>query len=301
MISKYHSLLSFLLFFFLLVGCTDSPPQKFGAEIPEFADPEEFIGLHKAQVMILGTFHFANPGLDSYKPQYEVDIFSVERQTEIDELVIRLAEFKPTKVMVEVPRVVGDSILNSRYEQYLTGTFDISTRHNELYQLGFKLAKKTGHSKIYAIDEKVDWYGADLDWENFSFEEYQESLGQNEKVNRYNYQKLFRWQDSLKMTHSLRDHYILINNPKVLKKGHQVYLTNTGLTGAGDNYIGADAVGRWYGRNLRIYSNIYDLTDFNQKERIILIYGSGHVWTLRQMLMDSPDFEYVEISNFLTN
>jgi len=288
-----------LIYSLIFSSCKQRGPDLMAPEIPEFANPEKFIGEHQAQIMILGTFHFANPGLDSYKPQYEVDIFSEKRQAELNEIIDKLLKFKPTKVMLEVSRVANDSLLNDRYSKYLKGVYDLSTRHSETYQLGFRLAEEAGHRYLYAIDEKLDWYGANLDWENFRFEAYQESLGQKEKANRYNYQKFFEWQDSLKMKHSLKDHYILINNPKVLRKGHQIYLTNTGLTGAGDNYIGADAVGRWYGRNMRIYSNIYDLTDFDQKERIVLIYGAGHVWTLRQILMDSPDYEYVELSNFL--
>ena len=92
----------------------------------------------------------------------------------------------------------------------------------------------------------------------------------------------------------------LINNPEDRLKGHQAYLTNNIIEGAGDNYLGADGVARWYRRNLRIFANAYDLTDFDKEERLLLIYGSGHVWQLRQLFKDSPDFEYFEPNDYLT-
>jgi hypothetical protein len=82
-------------------------------------------------------------------------------------------------------------------------------------------------------------------------------------------------------------------------KDHQAYLTEVILEGAGDNYLGADSVGKWYSRNLRIFANAYDLTDFNKEEKLLLIYGSGHVWQLRHFFKDSPDFDYVEPNEYL--
>ena len=67
----------------------------------------------------------------------------------------------------------------------------------------------------------------------------------------------------------------------------------------GDNYLGADGVARWYRRNLRIFANAYDFTNFDKEERLLLIYGSGHVWQLRQLFTDSPDFDYVEANDYL--
>ena len=90
-----------------------------------------------------------------------------------------------------------------------------------------------------------------------------------------------------------------MNNPKNTLKDQQSYLTDVVLTGAGDKYIGADNLARWYQRNLKIFSNIYDLTEFDKEERILLIYGVGHVYQLKQFLTDSPDFEYVEVNEYL--
>ena len=265
------------------------------------SDPTEFIGKHKPKATVLGVFHFNNPGLDDYKPKFSVDIFSSKRQAELTELIKNLAEYNPTKILVEVARKESDSLLNDRYTNYLNGTFDISDKASETYQLGFRLAKRLEHDRIYASDAKGSkWFGADIDWDNYDSEEYQKSLNQYEKTHRYDYEKMYEYHDSLKTVQTLTEHFKHINNPSNRLKDHQGYLTETLLTGAGDLYIGADAVARWYQRNLKIFANTYDIVEFDKEERILLIYGSGHVWQLRQLLTDSPDYEYVEINEYLS-
>ena len=263
-------------------------------------DPKLFIGKHKAKAMVLGVFHFSNPSLDSYKEKYPLNILEENKQKELDTLLSKIAEYKPTKILVEWNRIKADSITNVRYQNFLKNSFDISDKSNEVYQIGFKLAKKLGHSRIYCSDASADWFGVELDWENYDEDAYLKSKGQYDKATRYDYESFYELHDSLKTTHSLTQHLRLINNPEDRLKGHQAYLTNNIIEGAGDNYLGADGVARWYRRNLRIFANAYDLTDFDKEERLLLIYGSGHVWQLRQLFKDSPDFEYFEPNDYLT-
>lgn len=162
------------------------------------SDPMEFIGKHKPKATVLGVFHFNNPGLDDYKPKYGVDIFSSKRQAELANLIENVAEYNPTKILVEVARKESDSLLNHKYTNYLNGTFDISDKADEIYQIGFRLAKKLGHDRIYASDTKGSkWFGADIDWDNYDSEEYQKSLNQYEKTHRYDYEKMYEFHDSL--------------------------------------------------------------------------------------------------------
>ncbi len=286
----------------LIISCkqkTDKESQQL-KKTNSIEDPNLFIGKHKTKAMILGVFHFNNPGLDDYKSKYYIDILSNQRQSEINALIESLAQYEPTKILVEVPRKEADSIINDRYVKFLKGEYSISDKKSETYQLAFRLAKKLGHKKIYASDAKGSkWFGADIDWDNYDSDEYLKSLSQYEKANRYNYEKMYEYGDSLKTELTLMEYFISDNNPEVRLKDHQAYLTETILTGAGDLYIGADAVARWYQRNLKIFANIYDISDFSKKERILLIYGAGHVWQLRQLLTDSPDFEYVEVNEYL--
>lgn len=269
-------------------------------KINPITDPDLFIGKHKAEAAILGVFHFDNPGQDSYKKKYPYEILSEKRQIELNNLVNDLAQYNPTKILIEVARKEADSIYNVRYTKFLNGEFDISNERDERYQIAFRLAKKLGHKKIYAADARATkWFGVDIDWDNYDEDEYLKSLGQYEKTQRYDYDKMYEFKDSLKTTTTLNEHLRFLNNPGNSLKSHQAYLTVNALIGAGDLYIGADGLARWYQRNFKIFANAYDITDFSKKEKILLIYGSGHVWQLRQLLTDSPDFEYIEINNYL--
>ena len=265
----------------------------------QMLEPFTFKGKHQPSVMILGVFHFDYPGLDAYKEQHQLDVLSEERQQEIDDLFKLLKEYRPTKILLEADRIESDSLLNARYNAYLKKEFDISDRRNEIYQLGFKLAEKMNHDRIYCIDAVPGWCGVDLDWDTFDEDAYMDSLGQLDKMNRYDYERFYQWADSIKMHISLTEYFKMLNDPKTIDKSHQPYLTEWLLSGAGDNYLGADSLARWYRRNIRIFSNIYDIADFDSEDRMLLIIGSGHVKLLKQMLTDSPDFNYVEINTYL--
>src|SRR5689334_19059083 len=54
----------------------------------------------QVQVMVLGTYHMNNPGLDAVDAKAD-DVLSPERQKQIQDVVTRLAAFKPDKVMIE--------------------------------------------------------------------------------------------------------------------------------------------------------------------------------------------------------
>ncbi|MGS2738748.1 DUF5694 domain-containing protein [Sinomicrobium sp. M5D2P17] len=262
-------------------------------------EPNEFIGKHKAKAMVLGVFHFSNPNLDSYKRKFDFDILEDKRQKELDVLLDKMVKYKPTKILVESSRVEADSILTDRYQKYVNGNFTIDDKSDEVYQIAFKLAKKLGHTKVYASDASADWFGVELDWDNYNEDAYLKELGQFEKAKRYDYESFYKFYDSLKTTQTLTQHLVSVNNLENRLKDHQAYLTETIIIGAGDNYLGADSVGKWYRRNLRIFANAYDMTDFDREERLLLLYGSGHVWQLRQLFNDSPDFEYVEANKYL--
>jgi hypothetical protein len=273
-------------------------PQK--EELNPIEDPKLFIGKHKTKVMVLGVFHFNNPGLDSYKPKYAFDIFDEKRQEELEILLNKIAAYQPTKILLEWDRIKMDSIANERFQKFLNGTFSIDDKSNEVYQIGFKLAKKLGHKRIYCSDASADWFGVELDWDNYDAASYLKSKGQYEKSTRYDFQSFYELSDSLKTVQSLTEHFAMLNSPENRLKDHQAYLTETILEGAGDNYLGADAVANWYRRNIRVFANAYDITVFDTEERLLLIYGSGHVWQLRQLFMDSPDFEYIEVNEYLS-
>jgi len=294
--------LFYVVTLFLLISCSQKTYETnnktpINRQTNPVSDPNYFIGKHKPKVMILGVFHFKDAGLDSYKRKFSFDILKPKRQLELDNLLEKIAKYKPTKILVEWNRIKMDSMTNSWYKEYLNNETTIEDKSNEVFQIGFKLAKILGHKKVYCSDATASWFGVNLDWDNYDEEAYLKSLGQYEKSIRYDHEAFYNISDSLKTTQTLVEHLFMVNNPKNRLRSHQAYLTENVIRGAGDNYLGADSVARWYRRNLRIFANAYDLTSFDQEERLLLIYGAGHVWQLRQSFKDSPDFDYIEEVN----
>ena len=68
------------------------------------------------QVMVLGTYHFGNPGLDLNNIKAD-DVLEPERQKELQALATALAAYRPTKIMIE--RIVSsDDLLDPKYPSF---------------------------------------------------------------------------------------------------------------------------------------------------------------------------------------
>lgn len=258
----------------------------------------------KAKVMVLGVFHFDDAGLDDYKPRHQVHIHSKNRQREIAEIIHRLSLFSPTKIGLEF-RNTAQSRMDSLFNLYRGGQFDLPA--NEIYQLGFKLAKQAGLEGVDGIDAPGKSYSTISE---LSQDEYEEKaaeytrLGLSEKPNTTIwypiYQELYQFEDSLKMVTPMEEYLIYLNSPERVNTGHGQYLVDSFKFGIGrdDDYFGADMKTRWYNRNLRILQNIYRLIE-SPDDRVLIIIGSGHLPILKHAIQRSPELEWVEVSSYL--
>lgn len=100
----------------------------------------------RPEILVLGTFHMANPGHDVHNMQID-DVLSPKRQKEMEEVVKVLGRFHPTKIAIES----SGSDRVKQYSDYLSGRYTLSS--NEIDQLGFRLAKELGHQTVYPVDE----------------------------------------------------------------------------------------------------------------------------------------------------
>jgi hypothetical protein len=57
---------------------------------------------NEVKVLLLGTYHFANPGRDVIKQDID-DVLVPKRQAELEDLASRLAVWKPDRMAVEWP------------------------------------------------------------------------------------------------------------------------------------------------------------------------------------------------------
>jgi len=255
-----------------------------------------------AKVMILGTFHFEDAGLDDYRPKHRLDLLSNERQREVTALLDCLARFRPNKIAVEWP-ATHQAALDAKFREYLTAS-ESSAGPNEVFQLGFRLARRLGHQRVHAVDarERPEFK---VVYTTEELIERARSLGQNDLIERGPkwagwYEDLYRWQDELKTKQSLVQHLRMMNSPEYLRHSMSRYLVAEFEVGGGADYTGADTRTAWYNRNLRIFSNLLRVRTAHS-DRILLIIGGGHVPLLLQMAQNAPEFELVPVLSVLKN
>ena len=63
------------------------------------------------------------------------------------------------------------------------------------------------------------------------------------------------------------------------------------------NWAGADLVADWFRRNMRIFTNIVRIVDA-PNERVVVIYGSGHLGWLRQSFAGDPTIRLRTLAEF---
>lgn len=106
----------------------------------------------RAEVLVLGTYHMANPGRDIVNLKVD-DVLAPKRQTEIAQLLEVLKRFNPTKIALE--GALGNERIPKRYSDYLGGKYELSA--NEVDQIGFRLAKQLGHKAVFPVDVDGDF------------------------------------------------------------------------------------------------------------------------------------------------
>lgn len=242
----------------------------------------------EVQVMVLGTYHFGNPGQDVVNTQID-DVLSPRRQAELQTLTRRLAAFKPDKVMVERRATPPDSLELPGYLDWRQGKHQ--TRRNEVEQIGFRLADARGRTATYGID-------ADGMFPFQALQDYARQRGMEPKLQAMVALLQQRSKDfeARQPRQSIAELLAGMNSPEALLRDHQFY-TEALHFGQGDKQPGAELLGQWYTRNARICARIVQLA--RPGDRIVVVYGSGHAYLLRQCVREQPGWRLVEAAPYL--
>lgn len=265
----------------VLAGALPSTTVAAQSGPPGFPDPPH-------QVMLLGTFHFADAGLDEFRPEVDIDVKSRVRQQELEELCSVLARFRPTRIAVEA-MPARQPELDRRYAGYLRDEFELPA--NEIYQIGFRLARRLGHDRVHAIDAERRWYQPYVNPEEYAREHGQGAIVESPWYQLY--EAASREEDRLKAKRTIGETLLALNHPERIRMSHGIYLVGTFKAGTGDEYPGADVKTAWYNRNLRIFANIQRITSA-ANERILVVIGAGHLPILRHCVDASPEYALVE-------
>lgn len=109
-----------------------------------------------------------------------------------------------------------------------------------------------------------------------------------------NYIKLYNHDTELSTKISLLSYFMYSNSQKRLQRDYGAYLLGDFKNGA---YDGADALAiYWYDRNLRIFRNIQKITT-SPNDRILVLFGTGHVAILDQLLKATPEYDYTKFGD----
>jgi hypothetical protein len=232
-------------------------------------------------LMVLGSVHLGNPNRDLHDADVD-DVLAPERQRQIEAVVDALATWKPTRVAVEWSHKY-QAKLDQRYADYRAGRLKLKA--DEVDQIGLRLAAELNLPRVDAVDwlDENPGTDADYDWQvgaKLGHEEARFAALSDPKISR-------------DLTELVREHTVagflrIINKPAYLADLNRVDY-DLALLGGPEVNPGANWVGAWHARNLKILDNLIRL-DAAPTERILLVIGAGHAYLLNEYAPDSHAF-----------
>lgn len=244
------------------------------------------------QVLVLGAYHFGNPGQDLHNMQVD-DVRTPAKQAELADVAARLAKFKPTKIAVEAISDRAD-FAYAKYEGFVP---EILTKNSdERVQIGFRLAKNLGHKIVYGIDEQSET----IDYFPFGkVDAYAKEHGQSGFVATLSerVQNIIQEMEAAQKTTPINLMLARENDPARIAADHREFYYPLLRVGDRTTQPGADLNGGWYLRNAKIFAKLSQIT--KPGDKILVLFGGGHAYWLRHFAQNTPGFALVEASEFL--
>lgn len=243
------------------------------------------------QLLILGSPHLANHNRDIANVHVE-DVRDPARQREIEQVVDRLAAFRPTHVAVEWPAHKQAS-LDQRYADYLAGKYVLSG--DEIDQIGLRLAARLHLPRVDAVDWNEMPPGVEADYD---FPAWAGTHGRGAEWQRLESEakNAAAVEGKLMTCTPISAWYRRFNAPWHRSADQRRYYDIAGLGDQAKN-PGATWVGNWYARNLRIINNLRHLG--GPGDRVFVVYGAGHGFLLDQQARESGAFRVVDTLAYL--
>jgi hypothetical protein len=242
-------------------------------------------GSAQPEILVLGTYHMASSGNHVFNVEMD-NVLSDTRQREIAELVEVLQRFRPTKVAVEAG--VRSRVIARRYASYLAGDYTLTA--NEIDQVGLRLAMAMDHETVYTVDEDGDFpYYRVLNYAKANdrkaeFDSIAAITGARVEA-----------EAEFQRTHTILETLELMNSDSAADEAVGQYYAGYLSFGDPFDYAGPDLIASWFQRNIRIYRNIRALAT-SPDDRILVIYGAGHLGWLRQMVQNDPGVRLRKLS-----
>lgn len=243
-------------------------------------------------VLVLGTYHMGNPGQDLNNLEAD-DVTRPRRQAEIAEVAKRLEKFRPTKVMLEFASDAPDRRV-ARYEKFTPG--DLAASRDERVQIGFRIAHELGHSQVYGIDEiseSVDYFP----WEPLAA--FAKRTGREARIDaamQLGADYVAKMAE-MQRTGSVGDLLRWMNDPAAIARDHAKGYLGVLTLGEGKEFPGAELNAMWFLRNAKIFAKLAEVAQ--PGDRVLVVYGAGHSYWLRELARGTPGFRLVEANAYL--
>ncbi|WP_427872574.1 DUF5694 domain-containing protein [Flavobacterium sp. MMS24-S5] len=243
----------------------------------------------KKQILLIGTFHYANPGHDVAKIK-TFNVMSEKSQKELEIMSDKIKKFGPDKIFVE-----WKFSKQAELDKYYSKNTDSLLKKdlNEITQLALRTAKKLNHKKMYGID-----YRTRFPYDSLMMSMEKANQKDLMKKNTESTERFVKDNNERMAKSSLTDLMLYYNEKASNEDNIQWYLEVANRAGNPDDFTGASLVSNWYKRNLYMYSLVQKLTE-SSDNKIMVLLGAGHAAMLREFLAHDPEFEIVELSTVL--
>lgn len=245
------------------------------------------------QVMVLGTYHFDNPGRDLNNVKAD-DVLKPQRQAELEALASAIARFRPTKIMLE--RIAPTADLTDPNFTFFTPA-SLRTERDERYQIGYRLAHLLKLPRVYAIDEQPK--NGEPDYFPFgAVAEYAQANRMGDRLKQIMAQPAMETKafEERQRTMSIAELLLHQNDPAGFQSSIGGYYETLAI-GDTERQPGADLNAMWYLRNAKIFGKL--MTVVQPGDRVLVIYGSGHNYWLRHFAKETPGYRNVDPVPFL--
>ncbi len=244
----------------------------------------------KKQILLFGTFHFENPGLDVAKIN-TFNVMSGKSQKELENITDKIKKFGPDKIFVEWNYEKQDKL----DKFYAKNTDSLLHKDaDERVQLALRSAKKLGHKKLYGIDYRVADFPYDSLVKGMTEANQYDLIKKNEEDIKH-----YETDQNQKIAkYSLTELLLDINTKASNEDNISWYLETAIKGGKKENFVGAFLVSEWYRRNLYMYALVQKLTE-SKDDKIMVLLGAGHTAMIREFVQHNPEFEIIELATVL--
>jgi hypothetical protein len=230
----------------------------------------------KIRVLNFGTPHL---GRTSDANASMINLEDPQEQAALTKMVAKIAEFKPTVIFIELGADNNDYIQET-FEKYKIDQNDRLNYSDEMNSIGLEVGRLSGTARIYGIDTQM----------GFDYPSLVALASRNASDSMF----VVKIMDSYKKVNSLklREQFAEMNTTAYKMQTFDFY-NFLATQHTENNYEGATEVAKFFERNLRMYSNLNNVS-LTTDDKVFILTGATHAAYLDIFIGNSKKFTLEE-------